>query len=139
MKRTERALGEENVVTLETLEDLWTAEENAALLELVDEHGLNFGHIETEADARLGDRTASALRVHFKRAHPETFKELREANPCRTNQYTGAWTKKEDETLKRGRKKHGADREKIPETENKVLGDRTAAAIKHRYNKFLRK
>ena len=35
--------------------------------------------------------------------------------------------------MKRGRRKHGSDYEKILETESEVLGDRTVSALQSRY------
>ena len=58
----------------------WTADEDAALLEGVDECGLDFGRIEVEAGAHLDRRTAKALYQRFREKHPDTFRELREAN-----------------------------------------------------------
>ncbi|GMH63800.1 hypothetical protein TL16_g03804 [Triparma laevis f. inornata] len=92
----------------------WTADEDSALVEAVDKYGLDFGRIKEEAGARLSDRTVDALRNHFRRSHPDKYGELIDANSFR-------WTKKEDETLKKRRKKHGADWEKILKTENEVL------------------
>ena len=57
---------------------VWTAEENAALLELVDEYGIGFVRAKTEAGARLGGRKAKAIDNHFRRAHPDRFRELRD-------------------------------------------------------------
>ncbi|GMI09445.1 hypothetical protein TrLO_g6846 [Triparma laevis f. longispina] len=67
-------------------------------------------------------------------AHPDKFRELREANPSKVIR----WTEEEDGALKRGIRKHGTDWEKIHETENEVFGRRTAGAIKGRYYDYLR-
>ena len=40
--------------------------------------------------------------------HPETFRELRAANPVERN-YKSSWTAEEDEALRRGVVKHGKD------------------------------
>ena len=52
---------------------VWTADENAALLELVDEYGLDFDRIKTEAGARLGGRKAKAIENHFRNHHPDRY------------------------------------------------------------------
>ncbi|GMH56616.1 hypothetical protein TL16_g09563 [Triparma laevis f. inornata] len=110
----------------------WTAEEEAALVEAVDEYGLDFGRIKAEAGARLGDRKAKALEKHFRDHHPGKFMELRAANPLDKSGGKLIWTNEEDEALKRGRRKHGNDWEKIIGTESEVLGHRTANAIRQR-------
>ncbi|GMH62616.1 hypothetical protein TL16_g03515 [Triparma laevis f. inornata] len=45
----------------------WTADEEAALLEAVNEHGLDFDRIKAEYDARLGGRKAKTLYDNFLR------------------------------------------------------------------------
>ncbi|GMI02770.1 hypothetical protein TrLO_g5679 [Triparma laevis f. longispina] len=112
----------------------WTADEEAALVEGVNEYGLDFDRIKAEAGARLGGRKANALYEHFKRSQPERFRELREATP---NKRTDLWTEEVDEVLKRGRLKHGDDREMILETEKEVLGHRTVGALDFKYHKHL--
>ena len=114
----------------------WTAGEDAALLEGVDEHGLDFGRIKAEAGARLGYRKVRALYAHFKYAHPDKFGQLRAANPSKQNQHA-TWTKAENEALKRGAKSHGKDWENILETEKKVLGHRAVRALDSRYHRKL--
>ena len=63
------------------VKDLWTADENATLVEGIGEHGLDFDRIKAEAGARLGDRLVDALDHHFRRAHPERYEELRKTTP----------------------------------------------------------
>ena len=77
----------------------WTAEEDAALVEAVKEYGLDWGCIKAEARAHLGGRKVTALYDHFRKYHPETYRELREANPV-TNPSGPLWTAEEDEALK---------------------------------------
>lgn len=82
-----------------------TAEEEAALVEAVDEHSLDFDRIKAEAGARFGDRSVDALYDHFRQRHPDRYEELRGPTPIK-------WTAKEEAALKWGHKKHGADWEK---------------------------
>ncbi|GMH47738.1 hypothetical protein TrLO_g6149 [Triparma laevis f. longispina] len=111
---------------------VWSADENAALVEGVNSHGLDFDRIKAEAGARLLGRKVRALSQHFRQVHPDKFRELREVTPTKQ---TNLWTDEEDEALKRGRWKYGSDWEKIMKTESEVLGDRTVGALK---NKVLR-
>ncbi|GMI18118.1 hypothetical protein TrLO_g1540 [Triparma laevis f. longispina] len=62
---------------------VWTADENAALLEFVDEYGLDFDRIKTEAGARLGGRKAKAIENQFRKHHPDRFEVLRKLNPLK--------------------------------------------------------
>ncbi|GMH52665.1 hypothetical protein TL16_g01282 [Triparma laevis f. inornata] len=117
---------------------VWTADENAALLELVDEYGLDFDRIKTEAGARLGGRKAKAIENNFRNHRPDRYEELRATNPRKSGGYL-PWSKEEDEALKRGRLKHGADYEKILETENEVLGWRTTNALQVHHSRLLNK
>ncbi|GMH88365.1 hypothetical protein TL16_g11134 [Triparma laevis f. inornata] len=60
----------------------WTADENEALVEGVNEYGLDcWDVIKAEAGARLGNRSVSALYNQFLVRHPETFRKLRAAEP----------------------------------------------------------
>ena len=59
----------------------WTTEEDTALFEGVDEHGLNFDRIKAEYGARVGRRSANLLYNHFRKRQPDKFKELRAATP----------------------------------------------------------
>ncbi|GMH93720.1 hypothetical protein TL16_g12706 [Triparma laevis f. inornata] len=114
----------------------WTAEEEAALVEGVDEYRLDFDRIKAEVGARPGDRKAKALHAHFRERHPDEFRKLRAANPVKWTGKDFAWTKEEDEALRRGVLKHGADYNKILETVNEVLGRRTVKAIQSRYTRI---
>ncbi|GMI05466.1 hypothetical protein TrLO_g3088 [Triparma laevis f. longispina] len=60
---------------------VWTAEEDTALVEGINEYGLDFGCIKAEAGALLGGRKAQALYEHFRKYHPNRFEELREVTP----------------------------------------------------------
>ncbi|GMI10465.1 hypothetical protein TrLO_g8344 [Triparma laevis f. longispina] len=114
----------------------WTPEENAALLEGVNEYGLDFDRIKAEAGTRLVRRKARALYDRFVERHPDRFRELREVNGKKSSANTGtAWTAEEDEALKRGVSMHGADWKTIMETETEVLKGRTAGAAQARYNR----
>ena len=62
---------------------IWTADEDAALVEAVDEYGLDFDRIKAEAGARLGDSKVNALYDHFRYAHPDKYEELKDANPSK--------------------------------------------------------
>ncbi|GMH81916.1 hypothetical protein TL16_g09088 [Triparma laevis f. inornata] len=108
----------------------WTADEDTALVEGVDEHGLEWDRIKADAGARLGDRTVSALENHFRECHPETFRELMKLNPSGGRGLS--WTAEEDKALKSGMAKHGTDWEKIHETEKDVLGHRKVVSLKKR-------
>lgn len=57
----------------------WTTEEDTALLEAIDEHGLDFDRIKTEYGARLGDRSKAALSKHLRKHFPARFKEAKKA------------------------------------------------------------
>ncbi|GMI17900.1 hypothetical protein TrLO_g1392 [Triparma laevis f. longispina] len=115
--KREKMLDEDNLVEVDEIEikidiknwPCWTEEENAALVEVVDEYCLDWDRIKAEASARLGDRKANTLCHHFRDTYPEKYEEWREANSVK-------WTEKE----------HGADYKKILKTEKKVLGHRTA-------------
>ena len=59
----------------------WTAEEKAALLAGVENHGLDFDKIKAHNDPRLGrsnDRASNSLRVMFIRCYPDKYRELKE-------------------------------------------------------------
>lgn len=112
--------------------DKLMAEEDAALLEPVEEHCHDFDRIIAEYGARLGGRKANALYHHFCDHHPKKFRDMREATP-RGGGICLGWTAEEDEALKRGRRKHGSDWEKIHETESEVLGHRSVKSLQNRY------
>lgn len=105
------------------------------MFEGADEYGFDWSRISAEAGARLGDRSADALYEHFRERHPDKFREMREANPINYKK-GAAWTEEEVEALKRGGSKHGADFNKILETENEILGRRTVNALSNRYFKI---
>ncbi|GMH58130.1 hypothetical protein TrST_g4517 [Triparma strigata] len=113
---------------------VWTEEEDDALLKGAGKYGLDFKQIRENNGKVLGDRTPIALRNRLKRQYPEKFKELRAINPVRGT----PWTTEEVEALKRGMKKYGKDWDEIHKSENKILGRRTLAALKKRYQKHLK-
>ncbi|GMI13212.1 hypothetical protein TrLO_g11220 [Triparma laevis f. longispina] len=119
-----------------TAKPRWTAEENTALVEGVNEYGLDFDLIKAEAGVVFVRRKARALYDRFVEKFPDRFRELREVNGKKSSANTGtAWTEEEDEALKRGVREHGADWKTIMETEKEVLKGRTAGAAQARYNR----
>ena len=109
---------------------VWTEEEDDALLKGVGKYGLEFKRIKEKNGKVLADRTPKALRGRLNRQYPKKYKEARKKTP---------WTAEEDAALKRGRKEHGADWDKILKSKNKVLGRRTVNALENRYHKHLKK
>lgn len=107
----------------------WTEEEKAALMDGVEKHGLDFDRIKAESVNRLGKRSAGALEEHLRRHHPDKLKGPKEPRCI-------AWTAKEDAALNSGTPKLGKDWEKILETENEILGDRTVRAIGSRFHRM---
>ncbi|GMH65422.1 hypothetical protein TrLO_g12714 [Triparma laevis f. longispina] len=65
--------------------DLWTAEEDEALLEGINKYNFDWDRIKAEAGDRFGDRTAKALNDHFRKYYPDKFEELRTATPKGAN------------------------------------------------------
>ncbi|GMI00263.1 hypothetical protein TrLO_g11336 [Triparma laevis f. longispina] len=110
----------------------WTAEEDTALLEAVDEYGFDWGRIKKKYGAFFRGRTAEAIYKHFLRAHPEKHEELMDANP---NKFHNPWTEEQDEAVKRGVEMHGKDWEKIYEAEN-ILKRRNPNTIRQRHYKM---
>ncbi|GMH75046.1 hypothetical protein TrLO_g8799 [Triparma laevis f. longispina] len=104
----------------------WTAEEDAALLEGVEKHGLDFEIIQAESGDRLGKRSAIAIAAHLHIYYHDKHRELRAATP----RSSATWTAEEKAALFEGVEKHELDFERIKAESGGRLDKRSASALK---------
>ena len=110
----------------------WTEEEENALLKSVGKYGLDWKRIKKEDDGNvLADRNPAALRTRLHYKFPEKYEEARGVTPPKKTR----WTAEEDAALKRGKKEHGRDWEKII-SDNHVLNSRTPGALHNRFDRI---
>ena len=110
---------------------VWTEEEDDALLKGVGKYGLDFKQIKDENGKVLADRNPAALRTRLHYKFPEKYEEARGVTPPKKTR----WTAEEDAALKRGKKEHGRDWEKII-SDNHVLNSRTPGALHNRFDRI---
>lgn len=94
----------------------WTTEEDTTLLKAVDEHDFDYDRSKAENGARLGNRSANALQLHFSQRFPDKFKELN----------LRSWTTEEKTALFEAVGEYGLDFDLIKAKYGARLGHRKA-------------
>ena len=111
---------------------VWTEEEEAALAEWLDKHGLDFDRIKAEYGALLVNRTIKAIEEHCRQSKNNQVKEKHREVKAAKKQYVNVthWTEEEGAALAEGVDKYGRDYDRIKDEYGALLGKRTAAALR---------
>ncbi|GMH70131.1 hypothetical protein TL16_g08307 [Triparma laevis f. inornata] len=113
---------------------VWTTEEDAAMMKVVGEHGLDFEQIKADNEALFANRTASAMEIHLVKKNPDKLKALRAATTRKPRPQD--WTAEQDMAMVEDVEKFGFDFERIKAENEELLSNRNVNSIKTRYEKL---